>query len=63
MPYPNGKRQPGLKGANAKLMLHTNQKLKKWTDYINELFGYNRMPLKTAKMGKQEIHIKFHLKH
>ena len=39
----NRKRKPGiLRDTNGKLVLSTNEKLKRWTEYINELFKDNR---------------------
>ena len=50
------KRKPGiLKDTSGKLILNTNQKLKKWTEYINELFGDVRTEHMEIEVGDNEV--------
>ena len=56
MTYTYRKRKPGiLKDTSGKLILDTNQKLKKWTEYINELFGDDRTEHMEIEVGDNEV--------
>ena len=56
MTYTYRKRKPGiLKDTSGKLILDTNQKLKKWTEYINELFGDDKTEHMNIEVGDNEV--------